>query len=258
MEEMENVRVFGLHDENTLAQMKNCAKDNAVVAGVLCADGHLGYAVPIGGVLAYDYKISPSGVGFDIACLAGGTLVTTRDGYRLPIETVDADAPILCWDGAVSRRVVPNLGAIAKGTQATIQFLLENRRSLTCTPDHEILTKNGWLPADQLRRGDKIACLPFTGVDWQEPADFADLPAAHVWVFLPYAPDRAVPRVHRPLLLTGTLEIGNREEKGENAISFVRLILDKPVSETAKKTTSLPSQKKPAHNEKTNSAGKPK
>jgi tRNA-splicing ligase RtcB len=68
MEEMENVRVFGLHDENTLAQMKNCAKDNAVVAGVLCADGHLGYAVPIGGVLAYDYKISPSGVGFDIAC----------------------------------------------------------------------------------------------------------------------------------------------------------------------------------------------
>jgi hypothetical protein len=91
-----------------------------------------------------------------------------------------------------------------------------------------------------------------------DEAGFADLPATHVWVFLPYAPDRAVPRVHRPLLLTGTLEIGNREEKGENAISFVRLSLDKPVSETAKKTTSLPSQKKPAHNEKTNSAGKPK
>ena len=32
------------------------------------ADHHLGYAVPIGGVLAYDGKVSPSGVGFDIAC----------------------------------------------------------------------------------------------------------------------------------------------------------------------------------------------
>ena len=35
-----------------------------------CADGRssLGYAVPIGGVVAYEEEISPSGVGFDIAC----------------------------------------------------------------------------------------------------------------------------------------------------------------------------------------------
>jgi tRNA-splicing ligase RtcB (3'-phosphate/5'-hydroxy nucleic acid ligase) len=32
------------------------------------ADGHLGYALPIGGVVAYKDAISPSGVGFDIAC----------------------------------------------------------------------------------------------------------------------------------------------------------------------------------------------
>jgi tRNA-splicing ligase RtcB (3'-phosphate/5'-hydroxy nucleic acid ligase) len=32
------------------------------------ADGHLGYAVPIGGVVAYKDAISPSGVGLDIAC----------------------------------------------------------------------------------------------------------------------------------------------------------------------------------------------
>jgi RNA-splicing ligase RtcB len=34
----------------------------------LVADGHLGYAVPIGGVVAYKNTISPAGVGFDIAC----------------------------------------------------------------------------------------------------------------------------------------------------------------------------------------------
>lgn len=36
--------------------------------GVLCADGHLGYAHPIGGVIGYTDHISISGVGFDIAC----------------------------------------------------------------------------------------------------------------------------------------------------------------------------------------------
>ena len=40
----------------------------SAVKGVLCADGHLGYAHPIGGVVAYEEHISISGVGFDIAC----------------------------------------------------------------------------------------------------------------------------------------------------------------------------------------------
>jgi tRNA-splicing ligase RtcB len=35
---------------------------------VLCADGHKGYAQPIGGVVAYRDHISISGVGFDIGC----------------------------------------------------------------------------------------------------------------------------------------------------------------------------------------------
>ena len=36
--------------------------------GAMMADHHLGYAVPIGGVLAYRDAISPSGVGYDIGC----------------------------------------------------------------------------------------------------------------------------------------------------------------------------------------------
>ena len=34
----------------------------------LMADGHLGYGVPIGGVIASESRISPTAVGFDIAC----------------------------------------------------------------------------------------------------------------------------------------------------------------------------------------------
>lgn len=62
------LKVFGQHDEGTLAQMRNCMAVGNVVAGVMCADGHLGYAQPVGAVIAYEKQISISGVGFDIGC----------------------------------------------------------------------------------------------------------------------------------------------------------------------------------------------
>src|SRR5690625_2454551 len=64
---METV-IFGEHEEDTLRQFNNCLKTGSVVGGVLCADGHYGYSQPVGGVVVYDGQISPSGVGYDIAC----------------------------------------------------------------------------------------------------------------------------------------------------------------------------------------------
>jgi len=62
------VKIFGQHDEETIAQLRRCAAAEPDAPAVLCADGHLGYSMPIGGVVAYRDHISPSGVGFDIAC----------------------------------------------------------------------------------------------------------------------------------------------------------------------------------------------
>lgn len=61
-------KMYGQHDENTIKQMETCMATGSAVAGVLCADGHLGYNHPIGGVVGYTDHISISGVGFDIAC----------------------------------------------------------------------------------------------------------------------------------------------------------------------------------------------
>lgn len=47
-------------------QIEVCAVDG--VRAALMADHHVGYSMPIGGVVAYADKISPSGVGYDIAC----------------------------------------------------------------------------------------------------------------------------------------------------------------------------------------------
>lgn len=55
-------------DPDALLQINNCANDSSVVGSALMADHHVGYSMPIGGVIAYRDKISPSGVGYDIAC----------------------------------------------------------------------------------------------------------------------------------------------------------------------------------------------
>jgi tRNA-splicing ligase RtcB len=66
MELIDNIPVWGTPDDGAVKQIANCRKDAVHVA--LMADHHLGYAVPIGGVVAYEGQVSPSGVGFDIAC----------------------------------------------------------------------------------------------------------------------------------------------------------------------------------------------
>lgn len=62
-----SLKIIGSHEEKTIIQAKNVL-DKGADKFVLCADGHLGYGHPIGGVAAYKGKISISGVGFDIAC----------------------------------------------------------------------------------------------------------------------------------------------------------------------------------------------
>jgi tRNA-splicing ligase RtcB len=67
MQFIDGIPVWGTPvDEGALVQIKNCARTADKLA--LMADHHKGYAVPIGGVVAYEDSISPSGVGYDIAC----------------------------------------------------------------------------------------------------------------------------------------------------------------------------------------------
>ncbi len=87
---MTSFKIFGEHDDQTIAQMHRCMGVGSVAGGVLCADGHLGYAQPVGGVIAYEEHISVSGVGFDIGC---GNMAVKLDIKRDAIA--DNVGPIL-------------------------------------------------------------------------------------------------------------------------------------------------------------------
>lgn len=71
-----NLKTFGPVDDRARQQIERCAVEAPFA--VLCADHHPGYSQPIGGAVAYKDHISPSGVGYDIACGNKAVLTDAR------------------------------------------------------------------------------------------------------------------------------------------------------------------------------------
>ena len=62
-------RIWGEnHDATALQQLKNACQLPVAVSGALMPDAHIGYGLPIGGVLATRDAVIPYAVGVDIAC----------------------------------------------------------------------------------------------------------------------------------------------------------------------------------------------
>lgn len=73
-------------EESSVKQIQNACKLPVAVKGALMADAHLGYGLPIGGVLGTDNAVIPYAVGVDIACRVKMTVldipVTELDDTR--------------------------------------------------------------------------------------------------------------------------------------------------------------------------------
>jgi tRNA-splicing ligase RtcB len=69
MKEIDGIPVWGEALPEAVAQMKAVMQDEIPPNfTALMADHHIGYSVPVGGVVAYEHHININGVGFDIAC----------------------------------------------------------------------------------------------------------------------------------------------------------------------------------------------
>jgi len=79
------IKTFGPVDERSRKQLETCMKAGDADFGVLCADHHPGYSQPIGGAIAYEGYISPSGVGYDIGC---GNKAVRTDMKRTGLDEV--------------------------------------------------------------------------------------------------------------------------------------------------------------------------
>lgn len=59
----------GLIEDSAIEQMEKVMSIPVAIRGALMPDAHLGYAMPIGGVVELNNAISPSFVGYDISCM---------------------------------------------------------------------------------------------------------------------------------------------------------------------------------------------
>ena len=120
MEIIDNIPVWGAPvDDGALKQIKTCYYIFGQAA--MMADHHKGYGVPIGGVVAHETLVSPSGVGYDIGC--GNKAVLT-----------DADAA----------DVRTNISRIMDDVWSTISFGLARKNKEPV--DHELFDNNNDTP----------------------------------------------------------------------------------------------------------------
>lgn len=133
MQRIGDVVVFGdLVDQGALDQIQRTGGHPAVRATALMADHHRGYAVPIGGVVAYEGAVSPAGVGYDIAC--GNKAVLTD------------------MQGAEAHK---RIGQIMDGIWSTISFGVGRKNAEPV--DHELFDDPAWSVIRQLNLRDKAA-----------------------------------------------------------------------------------------------------
>src|SRR3954462_6512269 len=101
---MPEIKTFGAVDDRSLEQLKRCMDAGAADFGVLCADHHPGYSQPIGGGIAHEGYVSPSGVGYDIGCGNKAALTNVR-AHEIEVEPLMRE---------ITRRISFGMGVAAQ------------------------------------------------------------------------------------------------------------------------------------------------
>ena len=123
------ITVCGDVDERAVRQLERCAAAGDALRGVLCADGHVGYSQPIGGAVAYADYISPSGVGYDIAC--------GNKAVRTDVLAADVRDDLAGLMDAIFERISFGMGR--KNNEPVDHEVLDQIREATFAPQRQLL-----------------------------------------------------------------------------------------------------------------------
>ena len=128
-----DVPIWGreLIDRNAIRQMEDAMRLPVSVAGALMPDAHLGYGVPIGGVVALDGAVAPYMVGVDIAC-------------RMMLSVYPADALGFLDEG-------PRRDALRRAMREESRFGIGARFQKGRRRQHAVLDDPDWAATPLLR-----------------------------------------------------------------------------------------------------------
>src|ERR687896_1778847 len=127
---MSTIKTFGPVDERSLKQLERCMEAGDAELGVLCADHHPGYSQPIGGGIAYEGYVSPSGVGYDIGC--GNKAVRTE----LTVPDLEALGGVESVMREIVRRISFGMGVAAQ--ERVEHPVLEKIRAADFAPQRKL------------------------------------------------------------------------------------------------------------------------
>lgn len=119
------------------------------------------------GLLSYMDKLGFNLVGYGCTtCIAQGTPVLMADGTARPIESL----PVAGGSLVLSPTATGQLGIarqtklMKNGIRDCVELVLQDGRTLVCTPDHRILCSDGsWVRADELLIGEHRAVVGLEG-----------------------------------------------------------------------------------------------
>jgi tRNA-splicing ligase RtcB (3'-phosphate/5'-hydroxy nucleic acid ligase) len=128
---MGTIKTFGPVDERSLKQLERCMEAGDAEFGVLCADHHPGYSQPIGGGIAYEGYVSPSGVGYDIGC---GNKAARTELTRGGLDALGGVERIM---GEIVRRISFGMGVSAQ--ERVDHPVLDKIRSADFAPQRKLV-----------------------------------------------------------------------------------------------------------------------
>ncbi len=109
------------------------------------------------GLLPYLDRLGFNVVGYGCTtCIAQGTPVLLADGTTRPIESMPAAGGALVFGPAAKGRlgITRQSERMKNGMRDCVELVLQDGRTLVCTPDHRILCSDGrWVRADNLMVG---------------------------------------------------------------------------------------------------------
>src|SRR6266545_797794 len=124
------IKTFGTVDERSLKQLERCMEAGDAEFGVLCADHHPGYSQPIGGGIAYEGYVSPSGVGYDIGC---GNKASRTDLSRGDLDALGGVDKLM---REITRRISFGMGVPA--TERVDHPVLDQIRTADFAPQRQL------------------------------------------------------------------------------------------------------------------------
>jgi intein/homing endonuclease/predicted transcriptional regulator len=130
-------------------------KDGALLLGKISEQRGLGKQVYLDAISPHAiFVVGARGSG---KCLGGDSDVQLADGRSIKIKDLEHNSTVLSLNEELKIEGAEKQGFYKREVDKTLILKLRSGKEIELTPEHPLLTVNGWVPAEELKEKDRIA-----------------------------------------------------------------------------------------------------